>query len=56
MEDVTEHDSKEEGEGDTREDGRVHLLVMRDTIGIYDFLERPDEVISFNKGRRNFLL
>jgi hypothetical protein len=53
VEDVSKHDSKEEWEGNTRENGRIHFLVQRHTICVDDFLEWPNEVIRFNESRRD---
>jgi hypothetical protein len=51
---ITEHDSKEEGEGDLGEDGGVDFLVHGDTIGVHNLLERPCEVVDFDvSGRLN---
>lgn len=35
---ISEHDSKEEGEGDCGEDGWVYFGITRNTIGIGDLL------------------
>jgi hypothetical protein len=46
MEDITKHNTEEEGEGNDSKDGRIDFLILRNTIGIDYFLERPCEGIS----------
>lgn len=53
MHDITEHDTKEEGESHTSEDSRVDFLESWDTISVDDLLEGPGEFIGLEEGRLN---
>ena len=43
---ITKHDSKEEGEGDDREETRVGLLVVGNTISLNNFLSRSRKTVG----------
>lgn len=46
MNDITEHDTKEEGECHNGKDSRVDFFVIWDSIGINDLLESPCHFIG----------
>ena len=48
---ITKHDSKFEWESDNSEQGRVDFLIVRHTIGVYNFLETPGELVKFEVSR-----
>ncbi len=50
MAQITEHDTKEEGECDDSEDCRIDFLVHRNTVGVHDLLEDPCEIICLDIG------
>ena len=47
MTNISEHDSKEEGERDAGEECRIHLLVLGHIKQVNDHLERPSELIGY---------
>lgn len=49
---ITEHDTKQEGERNNGEHGRVHLFVHWNTISVDNLLESKGKFIAFNVGRR----
>lgn len=49
---VSEHDSKEEGEGHDSEWSWVSLLVVGHSISVNNLLEEGSEVIGLDIGRR----
>ena len=53
MANITEHDSKEEGECNDREQSRIHLLVVGHTICINNLLKWSCEVVGFEESRGN---
>ena len=50
--DIAEHDSEEEGERDSGENGRVELLVAGDTVSVGDFLSDECVAIGIKGGGR----
>jgi hypothetical protein len=44
--DVSKHNTKQEGEGDNRENGWVDLLVAWDSVRVDNFLEGADEGVE----------
>ena len=56
MSNIPEHDSEEEGECDTGEHSRVHLLVIWHAIGVNDQLEGPSELVIVEGGRHDELI
>ena len=48
---VSEHNSKEEGERHNSEGGRVSLLVIGDSVSVYNLLEEVGHVVRFNVRR-----
>jgi hypothetical protein len=51
--DIAEHDAKEEGEGDSGQDGRVELLVARHTVSVGDFLGHECVAVGVEGGGRS---
>lgn len=51
MAQITEHDTKEEGECDDREYCRIDFLVHWNTVGVHDLLEDPCELICLDVSR-----
>ena len=49
---IAEHCSEKEGEGDDGERCRVDLAVVRDSIGVDDFLEGMGKLVDLEMGRR----
>lgn len=49
MHNISEHNTEQEWEGDYSKYRGIDFLVLRNTIGIHDFLEWPSKLISFNK-------
>jgi hypothetical protein len=45
---ISEHNSKEEGEGHDGEGSRVSLLVVGDTVRVHNQLEEGSYVIAFD--------
>jgi hypothetical protein len=54
MSNVTEHDSKQEGERDDCKQPRVDLLIRCDPVCVHDRLERPGELVGAMVRRRGF--
>jgi hypothetical protein len=52
MANITKHDAIFKGKGNYSEDGWIGLLIRRNTIGIYYFLENYCEIICFEHGGR----
>lgn len=49
---ISEHDTEEEGEGDTGENSRVNFFIRGNTIGVHNFLESPCEIVASEQTRR----
>lgn len=50
MEHISEHYSEQEGERDYCEYWGIDFLVLRDSVSVHYFLERPGESIGFDEG------
>jgi len=48
---IAKHDTEEEGESDTGEDGRINFFIGGNTICVNDFLEYPGEFIISEQAR-----
>src|SRR6478736_5586935 len=55
MAEITEHDSKQEREGDKNRNGRVDLLVRGGTISIDDGLETFGDLVGLKVSRRRLV-
>lgn len=56
MSDISKHDPKEEGKGDSGEDGRVDFFIARYTIGVGDLLSYNSVAVSIEGSRRTLEL
>ena len=56
MADISEHDTKKEGEGHDGEDCRVHLLEHGDAIGVHNFLKGTREIVTLDIGWLLYLM
>jgi hypothetical protein len=56
MADISEHDTKKEGEGNDGEDCWVHLLEHGDAIGVHNFLKGTGEIVTLDIGWLLYLM
>lgn len=57
MPDIPKHNSKKERESNNVEQSWVNFSISWDTVGIYNFLEGPCEIVGLDmSGRSNFPL
>ena len=56
MENVSEHNTKHEGEGHNGKDSRVGLLEFRNAVSVHNFLKRHEDVIGVEERWNHILL
>ena len=56
MANISEHDTKEEGEGHTGKKGWINFLIQRYSVGVHYILVHLGKSVGFNKSRRLYLV